>query len=184
MQCVWRPPAGDKNTLSDWCHAAVHPLLVFRLFLLLSPFFPFWLKSIQAVTPLFTPSCIHSRTLPYKNLPTHSYLWYILGKCVRCGALWFWCWSSIDEKKTRGLPKRWSGKLLVQVPQIKCLSVSSCTVCAKLISFFFSYFLWDILIFCDTLRHPLWHVSLQHSLFSAFIYFSFCPCSVFYWCLL
>ena len=61
--CVWRPPARDKNILSDLCHAAAHPLLVLRLFLLLSPIF-FWLKSIQAVTP----SCIHWRTLPYKSI--------------------------------------------------------------------------------------------------------------------
>lgn len=83
-----------------------------------------------------------------------------------------------EEKRLGG----WSGKLLVQVP-IKYLSLSSCTVWARLISRFLplsfhSQFPLGYCDFCNTLQHPSWCLYFQQSLLSTFIYF-FCPCSSF-----
>lgn len=92
--------AAHRLCVKASCQGQEHPLLVFWLLPLLSPIF-FWLKSIQPVTPLFTPLCTHWQLPPYENSITTLlfsigswkpyYLWFIAAQ--------YCCQSSIDEKR-------------------------------------------------------------------------------------
>lgn len=82
--CISRPPARDGNILSDLCHWSSS--LLFLWLPLFSPIF-FWLKSIQAVIPQFTP-CTNWCPLPYKgSITSHCYLSLALWKHIVCGTL-------------------------------------------------------------------------------------------------
>lgn len=165
-------------------------LLFLWLLLFLSPIF-LWLTSIQAVTPLFphlhADTDNHFLTRASRPVSSHTLgntIIYVMFQenvlfVVHCisgvglllmGKRWE-VWDGKGGKMLGG----WSGKLLVQGLQIKCLSMSSCTVWAKLISLFLARSFHPqlpprYLDFFNTLKHPLWCLSFQRALLSAWIY--------------
>lgn len=131
MQCLWRLPARDKNILSDLCHTAQtcvtrQPILCWFLDCLCSHIHAsaddyFLTRASKhnhltyCATLLFM---LHSRKTYYFVTPVLVFYW----------------WER-DERFARYMKgerfEGWSGKLLVRVLQIKCLSLLSCSVCAN-----------------------------------------------------